>query len=1040
MYPNTANSSPSSSSSFTGLRQATAPVVPRSSQSSADILSETETSDHQSLLSHFPIELRDEIAQEFPTLATLQHFQKELLDNEIPLDRTKPVARMLKASRDDKELKQSRVAQERELLFHNGPSKDGVNQRNPEGATSLHSAILCWSVVKVRQLLERGARPEVTVRPDQRKAPFIALASLAKKLVSVDENAAQESQQGNLAPGEKDHDRNAAIIEGLKLPLANATEEISTRVLIEHAGENALTLAISYEAPIAIIKLLVEHCAKHCAALLTQPDANGNPPLLLAAAANRPDALEVVKLLLESGVKLDVNQVNGLQRTALMEAVRRGNAPMVELLLHGGADCTLTDNHGVSATAHAVLCEYPSLHRIMTDFQSQDPQAVGNARLKVEWSNDLFAAVRRGQVAVVTEMLSDLKKSLSTAEGAEESIKEAEACALALIVKVAFLEAIAVPGNGATIHCLMTHGSADANLPGGPDGLCPWQNAVDKEGFETLLAAVCKAGPAAFEVSRRQALLQSAVGHGSVQYVCHALDAGASIEQIDPATGCNALMTAVKRNDLALIVELLKRGASIVGNAVAVPGNAAPTKLVDCALATARDLQPEALARELVMFIMENCPDPYLKQDHAGLLLDLAVAMKLPGLVSKLIEDRKLSPAWFGGRPNSLLIEIVRAGSAEFAAAVLHPGAPRLHLLDAINGTADEALELARDQNEPEIFHLILKACNIANSNPPASLMRRLMWAVQVGCIDSCDLILTQGELQLPNAAPAEENPLILALQCGQHKVIEFLLGRGAHACARHGRKASALSRALAARDWKAAKIMMAHDQFPDEFAAALPQLLTAAVANDNGKAFGILVSAYSIGASELALSTMLQQAVKLGSLEACTSLLKRGANVNCTTAEGMPLLELALLSKHPNMDIVRLLFRNETWVAARYAGRADDFSHDLDFTEIVKALVGAGASTDQKIQWMGLMFCELRESGFTAGDDQKIKGLGNLFDKGMSMAEEDMGQAIYLARKIDRRRPDFEAVQAILDKCMRVLGLRDKRLENMVDYYYRGD
>jgi ankyrin repeat protein len=1012
MHPTTANSSTSCSgglSSAVALRRAP-PGGPGGTPSGGE-----GEADHRSLVSLFPIELRDEIARTFPTVVSLKAFHDELVRNEIPLDRSKPVSYMLEAT----------VARERELLLQHGSSSDAVNRRNAEGATSLHSAILCWNADKVRQLLECGAKPAVTVRPAQRKAPFLALASLAKKLRDM----------------KGDGGRNEAIVDALNAPLHSATEEICTRALIAHSGENALTLAISYGAPLAIIRLLVEHCAMQCPQLLMQSDANGNPPLLLAAASRRTEALQVVELLLACRVKLDVNQLNGLKRTALMEAVRRGDAPSVVALLQAGADCAVTDNHGLSATAHALLCEYPSLHSIMSDHQSKDGN--GDVRYLASWFDDFLGAVRRGQAAVVTEMLSDLNKSLTAArteykakqednkltEEDKESNKclvETKAAVAAQYVAIAFLEAIALPGHSSTIQCLMTHGSADVGLADSK-GLCLWQSAADKEGFETLLAAVCKPGAKALELTRCQALLQCAVGHGSVQYACHALEAGADIEQIDPATGCSALMTAVKRNDRPLMVELLKRGASIVGNAVAVPGNAAPARLVDCALATARDTRPKALARELVLFIVESCPDPYQKPDNPGLLLDLAVEMKLPGLVNKLIADRKMSPSWFRDRANSLLIEVVRAGSPKFAAAVLDPRAPRLHLLDAINGDADEALELARDEKKPAIFHLILKACNIANTNPPESLMRRLLWAVEVGCIKSCELILTQGELPLPRAAPAEENPLIVALQCGQHKVIEFLLGRGAHACARHESKASALSRALASRDWKVVEMMLTHDQYPHEFAAALPQLLKAAVANDNGNAFRMLVGAsHGIGVSKSALSTMLQQAVKLGSLEACTSLLKRGANVNCTTAEGMPLLELALLSGHPSLDIVRLLFGNAAWGAARYAGRPDDiYFYGLDSTEIVKALVGAGASKKQKIHWMALMFCELRESGFTANDESQIRGLYKLF-KTIGVDDSAVAKALYEAWNFadHKPKPDRARVREVLLRCLRSLEL----------------
>jgi len=214
---------------------------------------------------------------------------------------------MLKASRDTREVERARLAQERELHFHHGSGMDSVNRRNDEGATSLHIAILCYSSDKVRQLLASGARLDLEVRPAQRTSTFFAMASLARMLTRIDANCTL----------------NETIINAVTRPLNSATSNVCARVLIEHAGENALTLAISYEAPFEIIEMLVRHCALHCPGLLRQADARGNPPLLLAAASSRRDAVDVARLLLASDVSLDVDQTNGLLRTPLIEAVRR---------------------------------------------------------------------------------------------------------------------------------------------------------------------------------------------------------------------------------------------------------------------------------------------------------------------------------------------------------------------------------------------------------------------------------------------------------------------------------------------------------------------------------------------------------------------------------------------------------------------------------------------------------------------------------------------------------------------------------------------
>nr|WP_314622083.1 ankyrin repeat domain-containing protein [uncultured Noviherbaspirillum sp.] len=957
----------------------------------------------------FPPELQVDIAHEFPTLEMLQKFNIELRDNDIPLDRIKPVARMLKASRDAREVEGAELAQERELRFHHGSGMDAVNRRNDEGATSLHIAILCYNAGKVRKLLASGAKPDLEVRPAQRKVTFIAVASLASRLEEIDVES----------------ELNETIVDAIHQPLDSATKNLYTRVLIEHAGENALTLAISYEAPFEIIEMLVKHCALHCPELLRQADARGNPPLLLAAASSRHDAVDVARLLLASGAALDVDQTNGLERTALVEAVRRGNTAMVELLLQAGASCDIADNHGYDATAHAVLCEWPALHHLMIEFQRKGATKPQALLLDAQCLKDFSLAAARGQQKVVRQMLTDQKQRLC---GGKATLTVDQQSEFAGFVQAGLLVAIHVPNNGAVIRCLTNDGAADADLPD-VHGVRLWQKATDKEALEALLEKVFKTDTTNIVRASSQAILAEAARHGSVHYACLALDAGAGIETPDPVSRRNALMTAVERNDRLLIVELLKRGASMLGNAVAVPGNALAAPLVDCALATARDVKPMKLACELVVFIVDNCPDRYVQPHHAGLLLDLAVAMKLPGLATTLIKDGKLEPRWFQHRANSLLVEIVHAGSPEFASALLQGTAPLMQLLNADNGDADRALKLASGGGKQALFHLILLACKIDLSTAREVLSRRLMWAVTLGCTASCELILAQGGLQLPPAAPADENPLILAVQRREHKVIEVLLAHGAHACARHSQKASALSRAIEADDGSAVNIMLNQDRHPHELAAAFPQLSRKAAAGGKHRAFALLVmKSRELVLSPAALTDLLQHAVTLGSLPACVSLLERGADAACSRVEGQSLLARALTSTRPNLDIVRLLFKIRPWASS---DGMETYEPDtgLDFTEIVRVLAATDANEAHIIEWMALMFCAIRRMPFSTMTDMRIKHVGRLFEElarsGKHASSEAMQtRALFRARELAASMPDREAILDILDHVARILDL----------------
>ena len=1011
MYPNTANSSTTCSSTGRTIW----PNASSSAQSTASLQSVNDAQAHQALLSHFPFELRTEIAQEFPTLEALQEFHDELRDNDILLDRPKPVARMLKAHRDARDLAQAAVAQDRELHFHHGSSMDAVNRRNDEGATSLHLAILCHSAGKVRQLLASGARLDLEVRPAQRKSTFVAMASLASRLTVIDTES----------------ERNKTIIDAIKQPLDIATSNSCRRVLIEHAGENALTLAISYEAPFEIIEMLVKHCALHCPELLRQADAKGNPPLLLAATSKRRDAVDVARLLLESSVALAVDQTNGLQRTALMEALRRGDTSMVELLLQAGASCDIVDNHGYHATAHAVLCEWPKLHHLMIEFQRKGATEMQASNLDAQSLANFLAAAGRGQPGVISQMLTDHKQRLC---GGKETLTVEQQRQFDDFAQKGLLAAIQTPNNGAVIRCLTNDGAANADLPDA-DGVRPWQKATDKEALEALLDAVCKPDTTAIVKARSQAILAEAARHGSVRYACLALDGGASIETPDPAFGRNALMTAVARNDRPLIVALLKRGASMLGNALPVPGNALAATLADCALATARDVKPLTLACELVVFIVENCPDRYVQPHHAGLSLDLALAMKLPGLATILIKDGKLEPRWFQHRPRSLLIEIVDAGSTEFAAALLQPQAPLLQLLNADNGNADEALALASAGGERDIFRLVLKSCNIDHATDRVTLARRLMLAVAVGCIDSCKLILTQGGLQLPPTAPAAENPLLLAVKSSHYEVIALLLQHGAHACARHGQESSALSRALAAGDMAATELLLGRDRYPEELAAVLPKLLKKSTHNDNCRAFEILLEKFiHLRRDAKGLASMLQQAVTLGSMAAITRLLKSGADPACTTAEGRSLLELAMLSPHPDLDIVRLLFSNKRFREVLYRDAPDDqMSIDpycgLDFKKMAGALVASGASATQSVEWMAMMFCAFRKMGFSSIDTMNIRFFEHWFrpllqQTGEPSVDAMLSRALRRGYVLAKSMPDPEATFEQLELMGQVLDL----------------
>lgn len=85
---------------------------------------------------------------------------------------------------------------------------------------------------------------------------------------------------------------------------------------------------------------------------ITEPDTAGEPALLVASLAGRPD---VVALLLDRGCDIEIRNKGGL--TALHAAAYGGNLDTVKLLLAKGADVNDTKNFYHMSPLHAAAEE-----------------------------------------------------------------------------------------------------------------------------------------------------------------------------------------------------------------------------------------------------------------------------------------------------------------------------------------------------------------------------------------------------------------------------------------------------------------------------------------------------------------------------------------------------------------------------------------------------------------------------------------------------------------------------------------------------------
>jgi quinoprotein dehydrogenase-associated probable ABC transporter substrate-binding protein len=160
-------------------------------------------------------------------------------------------------------------------------------------------------------------------------------------------------------------DVNLAKSEGTTPLIAAASRDHvpSIKVLLEHGadiekpgpqGFRALPLAIAddnYEAA----KALIEAGAK-----VNEPSgAEGLTPLMVAAAQTAPAEgamflpsstrpIDIAKSLIERGANVNAQSTKGV--TALMIAATHNNPPMIGLLMESGADASLKDDQGQTAT------------------------------------------------------------------------------------------------------------------------------------------------------------------------------------------------------------------------------------------------------------------------------------------------------------------------------------------------------------------------------------------------------------------------------------------------------------------------------------------------------------------------------------------------------------------------------------------------------------------------------------------------------------------------------------------------------------------
>jgi ankyrin repeat protein len=216
---------------------------------------------------------------------------------------------------------------------------------DPDGTSPLLLAIHNnrWDISK--RLIEAGA--DVQQWDTFGQAPLLAIVS----------------RHGNsrVDPGEPLNETSGTqVLQMLLERGANVNMQVFMRPAKQRGGTlsrgtTPLIQAAASGDPVAI-KLLLDHGAD---ATLPQADLQTAVSAIASARGNPDRLVEGLNLLVAAGADVNVRAVpHHLQRnrggTALIEAVRVGNARMVEALVAAGADINGTDIDGLTALDHAM--------------------------------------------------------------------------------------------------------------------------------------------------------------------------------------------------------------------------------------------------------------------------------------------------------------------------------------------------------------------------------------------------------------------------------------------------------------------------------------------------------------------------------------------------------------------------------------------------------------------------------------------------------------------------------------------------------------
>ena len=263
------------------------------------------------------------------------------------------------------------------------------------------------------------------------------------------------------------------------------------------------------------------------------PSANGSTPLRLAAG--RGSAL-VTKFLLEKGA--NSNTKCNEMKTPLYDAITRGHQGIAKMLLHHGANVTVPAVDGETPIHHAIVVGNAEMLRLLV---SANPQALNHTNV-IEKEPPLVTACKLQSVPLV-KTLMEIKanpnvhgKDHMTPLAVASSLENLEI--MEILVKHGAEMTLSFPPYGTPLHIVAIEGKVNATRKLLKLGIHP--DILDSESTTPL---------------------RRAVEHQRTEIASLLLKQGADIHVDCPGDELPLLHKAAKRNDVRMLMVLIKNGA-----------------------------------------------------------------------------------------------------------------------------------------------------------------------------------------------------------------------------------------------------------------------------------------------------------------------------------------------------------------------------------------------------------------------------------------------------------------------------------------------